>query len=62
MVVLGSNLGWQCLFAALSFGISVDGFELVEYRWKAATEFAVSNEVINVLNAAFYLVCFRLRL
>ena len=36
MVVFGSNLGWQCFFAALMYGVEVDGFEIVPYRHRAS--------------------------
>ena len=45
MVVLGSSLGWQCMFAALMYGIRVDGYELVQHRYDAAEKFAREHQV-----------------
>jgi len=36
VVVLGSNLGWQCFFAALMYGVEVDGYEIVPHRHAAS--------------------------
>ena len=44
-VVLGSNLGWQSYFAALMFGVEVDGYEIVPHRYNASVEFATRHEV-----------------
>ena len=48
MIVLGSSLGWQAMFAALMYGISVDGYELVQYRHEAALEFSKRHQVTVV--------------
>jgi len=48
ITVLGSSLGWQCIFANLAFGISAHGFELVTHRFHAARRFAVLHELDDV--------------
>ena len=45
MAVFGSNLGWQCFFAALTFGVECDGFEIVQHRYDASVEFAKKHQV-----------------
>jgi len=47
-VVFGSNLGWQCFFVSLMYGVRVDGFEIVQHRYEAAREFAQAHGVDNV--------------
>merc|ERR1712159_216407 len=40
VAVLGSNLGWQCFYCALTFGIQADGYEILKRRHDAAQNFA----------------------
>ena len=56
MIVLGSNLGWQCLFASLTFGFSADGYELVPYRFHAARQFAEKHQVSSNLQPQDFLL------
>ena len=48
MVVFGSNLGWQAFFMHLTYGVPVDGFEIVEHRYAASVAFAKENEMPDV--------------
>ena len=49
VVVFGSNLGWQCFFAALMYGVEVHGFEIVQHRFDAAVKFADRHNVRGVI-------------
>ena len=48
MVVFGSNLGWQCFFAALTFGVEVRGFEIVKHRYEWSRQFTIKHQIPGV--------------
>mmetsp|Transcript_91656 Transcript_91656/g.210094 ORF Transcript_91656/g.210094 Transcript_91656/m.210094 type:complete len:366 (+) Transcript_91656:2-1099(+) len=50
-VVLGSSIGWQVFFAALTFGVPSRGHELLEQRHNSASHV---QQRFNVTQAAFF--------
>jgi len=48
VVMVGTSLGWQAMFAALMYGISIDGYELIPHRFMAADALAKAHAVDGV--------------